>query len=129
MPGGDIWFTETGASAIGRIDPATGAYLGDIATPTANSGPQGMTYDPANGLVYFTETIAGKIGSFNPATITSSAGISESSAVPTFGVADPPLPNGITYDPADDKIWFVEQGTDQIGMFDPATTVLQPDRV
>ena len=129
VPGGNIWFTETGASAIGeidpnQIDPATGTlgkYLGDFATPTANSGPQGITYDPATKLVYFTETLAGQIGSFNPATITSSAGISESNAVPTFGVTGSPLPNGITYDKADGKLWFVAQGTNQIGMFDPAT--------
>src|SRR5262249_49134353 len=74
-----------------------------------------------NGLVYFTEGLTGRIGFFNPATITSSSDINDNNVVPTFGSSALPIPNGITYDPADGKLWFVEQGENRIGMFDPAT--------
>jgi streptogramin lyase len=122
VPGGNIWFTEAGSSAIGEIDPATGTFLKDFATTTTGSTPQGITYDPANGLVYFTEILSGQIGYFNPATITSPADITEIK-LPTniFGASSQSLPNGITYDPADGDLWFVAQGSNQIGMFDPAT--------
>jgi virginiamycin B lyase len=111
---GQLWFTETGANAIGRINPTTGQYLGHIPVPTPNSGPQSITYDPANGLIYFTEGLAGKIGSLNPATGAISDNITLSNSAST------PIPNGITYSPADHKIWFVEQVAKAIGVYDPA---------
>jgi streptogramin lyase len=117
VPGGDIWFTESGANAIGRINPATGQYLGDFQTPTSNSGPQGITYDSANGLIYFTEGLSGKIGFFNPATITSGSDIQEKTLSNASGGPDP---DGITYDPGDGDVWFTENGTNQIGMFSPS---------
>ncbi len=116
---GKIWFTESGntqsgaPSAIGWIVPATGQY-GHIAVPTANSGPQSITYDPSNGLIYFTEGLTGKIGSLNPATGAISDNITLSNSAST------PIPNGIMYSPADDKIWFVEQRANAIGVYDPA---------
>ena len=121
MPGGYIWFTETGGSAIGRIDPATGAYLATSPRRPPICGPGDGLRPGERPCLLHRQRLAGKIGYFNPATITPSAGITESDAVPTFGVAGSPLPNGITYDPADGDLWFVDQGTNQIGMFDPAT--------
>jgi streptogramin lyase len=120
--GGEIWVAETGANAIGRIDPVTFQYT-EFRVPTPGAQPVGLAYDPVNKLVYFTEDFSGaggngQIGYFNPATLSASVGITEK-ALPN--ASSTPQPMGITYNPADGNLWFVENGANQVGMFDPAT--------
>jgi virginiamycin B lyase len=120
--GGDIWVAETGAGAIGRIDPVTLQY-NEFLVPTSGAQPVGLTYDPVNKLVYFTEDFSGsagkgQIGYFNPATLNASVGITEK-ALPN--ASSTPQAMGITYNPGDGNICFVENQANQIGMFDPTT--------
>ena len=48
-----LWFTENAAIAIGMFNPATDA-IAEFTTPTAGSGPQGITAGP-DGNLWFTE--------------------------------------------------------------------------
>jgi streptogramin lyase len=58
-PDGDLWFTENGANAIGRIS-TTGIVSADP-VPTPNSGPQDIARGP-DGNLWFTEALSSKIG-------------------------------------------------------------------
>jgi virginiamycin B lyase len=117
VPGGNLVFTEydptTQTGYIGQINPNTGQFLGSVQTPTQNSAPVGITYDPSNSNVYFAEKAAGKIGWFKPSNPSSM----QENALPNASSA---APSGITYDPIDDDLWFTEEGADQIGSFDPS---------
>ncbi|HZL19646.1 MAG TPA: choice-of-anchor D domain-containing protein [Polyangia bacterium] len=62
-PDGNLWFTEPGISKVGRITPA-GAIV-DYATPTAGSGPLGITAGP-DGNLYFVETTPRRIARISP---------------------------------------------------------------
>jgi hypothetical protein len=59
-PDGSIWFTESGANRVGRIDPTT-LELTEFEIPTADSRPAGIAAD-ANNVIWFTERGANKIG-------------------------------------------------------------------
>ncbi len=52
-PDGNLWFTESGANAIGMINPTTHA-ISSFTVPTANAGPYGITAGP-DGNLWFTE--------------------------------------------------------------------------
>jgi virginiamycin B lyase len=56
----NIWFTESGASAIGRID--SGGTVTEFSVP---ANPKGIARGP-DGNLWFTEQQAGKIGRFLP---------------------------------------------------------------
>ncbi len=118
VPGGNLFFTEcdptTQTGYIGQINPNTGQFLGSVQTPTKDSDPVGITYDPRNGNVYFVEKAAGKIGSFNPSDPSSM----QENALPNASLA---APSGIVYDPIDRDLWFTEEGAHQIGSYDPNT--------
>ncbi len=63
---GNLWFTESGANAIGMINPTTHA-LSAFTVPTANAGLAGITMGP-DGNLWFTEASANAIGMINPTT-------------------------------------------------------------
>ena len=63
-PDGKLWFCESGASKIGRLDPDTGAFT-EFALPTRNSTPIGITAG-ADGNLWFAEKTANKIGRLTP---------------------------------------------------------------
>jgi streptogramin lyase len=88
----------------------------EFGTPSANSGPTGITLGP-DGNLYFSETGLGNIGELTP-----------SSGIPAFG-PEYPLPPGD--DPAaittgsDGNLWFIDQGTNSIGRISTDGTGLQ----
>ena len=57
-PDGNLWFTENGASMIGRITPAGTVSAWPV---TANSNVTGIASAPP-GTVWFTEQASNKIG-------------------------------------------------------------------
>ena len=56
---GKVWFTESAADKIGRLDPVNGEKS-ESPIPTAGS-PAGLAID-SDGNIWFVETFAGKIG-------------------------------------------------------------------
>jgi RHS repeat-associated protein len=90
------------------------AVVNEFATPTANSGPSGITYGP-DGNVWFVEANTGKIGRIAPdGTITEFA-------LPSPGSR----PLGITTGP-DGNLWFTEFNANRIGMITPdGSTILE----
>ena len=100
-PDGNLWFTDVGASAVGRMTPA--GDVTEFPTPTADSSPDGIVKG-ADGSLWFTEFNADKIGK-----ITTSGVITEF-AIPTPNSQ----PNGIT-SLQHGGIWFTELAANQIG--------------
>jgi streptogramin lyase len=101
-PDGNVWFTEAGGNAIGRITPA-----GKVTTfhlPLPNRGPQLITAGP-DGNLWFVEFTVNRIGRITP------AGKLTEFRVPTD--LDPTITTpaaylgGITAGP-DGNIWFTE---------------------
>ncbi len=89
-PDGNLWFTDGGTNAIGRMTPA-GAFTRFPVT-TTDGNPQDITTGP-DGALWFTEG-AGKIGR-----ITTSGQITEFPVTGRF-------PSGITNGP-DGALWFI----------------------
>ncbi len=97
------------------LDNLTGqaAVINEFATPTANSGPSGITFGP-DGNVWFVEVNTGKIGRITPdGTITEFT-------LPSSGSR----PLGITAGP-DGNLWFTEFGLNRIGMISPDGGVIR----
>ena len=68
---GNLWFTESAADKVGRINPSTKA-IAEFAAPTADAAPGAMAVDK-NGNIWFTESNASKIAELfigNPVSIT-----------------------------------------------------------
>jgi streptogramin lyase len=78
----------------------------DFATPTANSGSQGITLG-ADGNLWFTEQTASRIGRVTPTGV-----------ITEFPLSAGREPIGITSGP-DGNIWFTEFGGDRIGRLNP----------
>lgn len=80
---GDLWFTDIGDNAIGRLQPAT-EQLTFYPIPTANSGPFGLVIDQSR-RIWFTEgSAAGNAIGMVPATATSAEYIQQRGAYPAF---------------------------------------------
>jgi virginiamycin B lyase len=62
-PEGDVWFTEPGVNAIGRITPQGSITQFPIATP--DSAPSEIATGP-DGDLWFTQAQADEIGSITP---------------------------------------------------------------
>ncbi len=128
-PAGNLWFADTGNSAIGAINPATHGISEFSSGLTPGSNPEGITYDPADGELWFTEAgnptasppVPSAIGMFNPSTDT----VSEF----TTGLTANSSPMGITVG-KDGNIWFTEAGSSAggvpsaIGMINPTTDAI-----
>jgi streptogramin lyase len=89
----NLWFTESGTSKIGKIEPATGAKT-EYALP-ARSEPREITAGP-DGNLWFTEYGTGKVGK-----ITTAGVITE------YALATCITPRGITSGGGD--LWFTCQ--------------------
>lgn len=96
-----LWFTETGANKIARIDASK--KITEFAVPTAGSKPFDIQHGPDDNCMWFTESGAGKIGR-----IDSTGKITEF----TVGKADD-APTSLMAQ--DGVIWFTEVGSGQIG--------------
>jgi hypothetical protein len=77
-PDSNLWFTENTASKIGRI--TTASVIAEFATPTSNSGPQGIVAG-LDGSLWFTEELVDKVGKS-----TTAGSIAE---IPLFFGSDP----------------------------------------
>ncbi len=63
---GKVYFTETGTSKIGRLDPiALALNIREWTVPTAASGPLGIFIDPF-GNVWFTESSSNRVAKLDP---------------------------------------------------------------
>jgi len=101
-PDGNLWFTESNTSKIGRV--TTAGAITDYPTLTSNSQPLFITAGP-DGALWFTEGNANKIGRITTAgTITNEFPIPTPSSVPA----------GITAGP-DRALWFTESNANKIG--------------
>jgi virginiamycin B lyase len=103
-PDGDLWFTDPGTAAIGRLDPATGAIT-EYRTGLASEALPGEIVAGPDGNLWFTDdaiygsaTAAhGAIGQIDPST----GAITEYSA----GMTPNTEPGGIAAGP-DGALWF-----------------------
>jgi len=111
-PDGNLWFTEDGSSAIGRITP--GGVITEFPTPTSQSFPDSIVVGP-DGNLWFTAPGASDI---HPAAsaigrITSSGVITE---FPT------PTPHSAPFEivvGTDGNLWFTENNASTIGRITP----------
>src|SRR5215471_13634240 len=105
-PDGALWFCESGAAKIGRLDPHSGTFT-EFATPTPDSRPIGII-PGADGNLWFCENGANQIGRITP------QGAITEFALPTPGAG----PDGIMSGP-DGNIWFSEAHVSRIGRITP----------
>jgi virginiamycin B lyase len=98
---GSLWFAETVANKIGRVD-TTGGFT-EFPIPTSSSGPLSITSGP-DGAQWFTENSANKIGRVT------SAGTFSEFPIPTANSR----PFRITTGP-DGALWFTESTGNRIG--------------
>jgi streptogramin lyase len=104
---GNMWFTDQGANAIGRITP-TGA-IDIFPLPTANAKPNFIVVG-ADGAMYFTEGTANQIGRID------TTGVIKEYQLPSSPMSQRPY--AITSDP-NGPIWFTTLTGNAVGRFDP----------
>lgn len=63
---GFVWFTNTPANSIGRMDSF--GNVTEYPIPTANAGPVGCAFGPSDGLLYFAEqsAVPAKVATLDP---------------------------------------------------------------
>ncbi|MEO8658939.1 MAG: hypothetical protein ABI693_10730 [Bryobacteraceae bacterium] len=151
-PDGAVWFTEYGASKIGRI--TTAGAITEFAIPTPDSAPYGITVGP-DGALWFTEYFTNKIGritlagaiteyplptanSFPAKIVTGSDGalwftefnihkigrITTHGDITEFSLIDGSYPIDITPGP-DGALWFTESSRNQIGRITTSGTITE----
>jgi streptogramin lyase len=111
--GGNVWFTEMNADALGKLDPRTGATTQyPISHPQTiqKLDPYGITID-AHGVVWFTETSKGILGRFDPRT-------EKMRFIPTPNAGISLME--VTNDP-NGNIWATAFNSSQLFKFTPAT--------
>lgn len=67
---GNVWFVESTANKIGKLDPSTG-HITEYALPPQTSCPEQLAFGP-NGNIWFAEDCVARIGQLNPVTGVSS---------------------------------------------------------
>lgn len=111
-PDSNVWFTEQGSNAIGRITPQ--GAITEFPLPSAGSGPLDITVGP-DGNLWFTEANAPRIGRITP------AGVITEFTLPWASGGQ--SAQGITAGP-DGNLWFT-QSTANIGRITPAGVMTQ----
>jgi len=96
-----LWFTETGANKIARIDASK--KITEFAIPTAGSKPFDIQHGPDDDCMWFTESAAGKIGRIDSAGKVTEFTVGKADDAPTSLMAQ------------DGVIWFTEVGSGRIG--------------
>ncbi len=107
-PDGNIWFTESGGTDIGKITPTGVVTLSHVGRSTL-----GITAGP-DGNLWFTEQSSNQIGMITPAGVVTEFAIPTASAG-LFAIAAGP----------DGNLWFTEQSSNQIGRITPAGVVTE----
>jgi virginiamycin B lyase len=106
---GDVWFTSSGASKIGKVDGKTMKVL-QWTIPTEASFPRRLEIAP-DGMIWFGEFNGGKLGRFDPATQT----------FKEFPLPGPdPTPYSLGFD-GDGNLWYSSHRMDVLGRFDTKT--------
>jgi virginiamycin B lyase len=103
-PDGKLWFAESGADKVGRIDPANPTVVEEFPTKDKDGGPFGITVGP-DGNIWFTERDDKEIGMMPPG---------NPAAVQEFavgGVID--NPQGIAPG-LDGNLWVVSAGNEKV---------------
>jgi streptogramin lyase len=109
---GNVWFTESAASRIGKITPA--GTIAELALPPGRR-PVGIAVGP-EGDIWFTESGANRIGRIG------SAGQITRFVVP----GDESEPNSIALGP-DGNLWFAERAGARVGKISPSGEVTEYD--
>ena len=122
-PDGNVWFSETDANKIARID-LDGTLLPEFDTPASaiNQGipgaphnTSGFAFEPSTGNIWFPEVGSDKIGVMSPSGV----------LLHEYDIPSPlALVHTITLGP-DGNFWFAEVGTDKIGRITPAGVVTE----
>ncbi len=115
-PDGGAWFVERDTDRIGRVTPQ--GEVVQFPLPQPAGIPHDLTVGPDGGVWYARGTEQGVIGR-----VTDAGEITEFQ-IPLQNVPDvpgqvPAVPFGITAGP-DGNLWFVLQGTNQVGRITPA---------
>lgn len=114
-PDGNVWFTEGNAGKVASITP--GGIITEYATPTANSGPAGMSFDE-DGNLWFAEGRVNQMGMRAP-----DGRFREWTLSPAPGA--PPREPASPRKAADGNVWYTARvpstGRDVIGRLNPTT--------
>ena len=117
--GRELWFTDQGTTAIGRI--STSGAVRMYPTPTRDGNPIGVGGDAnpfsitkgPDGAMWFTESAADRIGRITP------EGDITEYELPSHDRVHA-NPQGIVRGP-DDRLWFVQPLDETVAAFDPKT--------
>ena len=113
---GNLWFTEGGASYIGKITPS-----GTITQyPTPHTGSAGIAAG-SDGNIWFAEGSADEIASVNPTTATNNPTTDE---VTQYPVPAGQAPSQMTAAPG--YVWFVERSNATVVSFNLASHAFTP---
>ncbi len=121
-PDGNLWFTDQGKLAVGKITPA--GVVTEFPLPDPTCVPQGITTGP-DGNLWFTEYQSSFTDLGYPNSIASSkiAKITPAGVVTEFPLPDPSgAPLGITVGP-DGNLWFTESRGNRIGNITTGGTI------
>jgi virginiamycin B lyase len=99
----EIWFTESSAGKIGKLDEASGTVT-EYTIPTPDSGPRGIVA-AIDGNIWFTEYNAGRIGRITRSGVITEYSTSSSGTHPLEIAAD-----------QEGDIWFTEQSAEKVGI-------------
>ncbi len=109
VPGSDsLWFTQTSANKIARIDSSR--KITEYAIPTAGSKPLDIQHGP-DGAMWFTESGVGKIGRIDSTGKITEYQVGAANDKPTALIAQA------------GALWFTEVGSGQLGCLKPSGEV------
>ena len=100
-PDGNLYITEQGANAIGRLNPTTG-QITEFPVPTPNSTTQSGALGP-DGAIWFIERSAAKVGR-----------MTLNGTYKEYALAPGSFPNRIVAGP-DGNLWFTELNAGKLG--------------
>ena len=150
-PDGNLWFTESGGSQIGRITPT--GELTEYSVPTADGQPEGIAAGP-DGNLWFTDegigriTPAGQITEYPTPTTDGDPGeivagpddnlwftdddgigrITLSGQITQYSLPSPSFAVGIMAAP-DGDVWFTDVGSNAIGRITTGSGFTRPGQV
>jgi virginiamycin B lyase len=81
----NIWFVETAASKIGRLNVSSGT-ISEFPTPTANAGPTTIVQGP-DGALWFTEANVAKLGRITTTGATTDYALADAGSATSLVVA------------------------------------------
>jgi streptogramin lyase len=150
-PDGNLWFTESTGSQIGRITPT--GQLTEFSVPAADGQPEGIAAGP-DGSLWFTDdgigriTPAGEITEYPVPTADGDPGeivagpddnlwftdddgigrITLSGQITQYALPSPDFAVGITAEP-DGDVWFTDVGSNTIGRITTGSGFTRPGQV